>query len=151
MALRLSNDLKNEVINHIISQVAGTCWTAGTASIKIYTGSQPADADTAPAGTSGTLLCTIIAMGWAAGTCGATAGTAALACGTGYFGTAVATGTAGWARIQTVGADKYTGSAGTYNIDGDVGTSAAYTFVINSVSVTNLSRVTLLTAPISIS
>ena len=151
MALRLSQDLKNEVINHIVSQVAGTCFTAGTASIKIYTGSQPADADTAPAGANGTLLCTIIRLCWGAGTCGATAGTASLSSAGGNFGTAVATGTAGWARISTVGADKYTGSAGTYNIDGDVGTSAAYTFVINSVSITNLSTVTLLTAPISIS
>ena len=151
MALRLSADLKNEVINHMVSQMAGTCFTAGTSSIKIYTGIQPTDADTAPAGVNGTLLCTIIGIGWGAGTCGATAGTSALASGSGYFGTAVATGTAGWARLQTVGADKYTGSAGTYNIDGDVGTSAASTFVINAVSVTNLSTVTLLTAPISIS
>jgi hypothetical protein len=150
MALRLSEDLKNEVINHMIIKVAGTCYTAGTASIKIYTGSQPTNADTAPSGVNGTLLCTIISMGWGAGTCGATAGTASLTSGSGYFGTAVATGTAGWARIQTVGAD-FTGSAGTYNIDGDVGTSGASTFVINSVSITNLSTVTLVTAPILIS
>jgi hypothetical protein len=151
MALRLSNDLKNEVINHIVTQVAGTCYTAGTASIKIYTGSQPADADTAPAGVNGTLLCTIIKMGWGDGTCGATAGTASLAGGTGFAGTAVATGTAGWARISTVGTDLHTGSAGTYNIDGDVGTSGTCTFVINTVSITNLGAVTLLTAPILIS
>ena len=150
MALRLSADLKNEIINRAIIKVAGTCYTAGTASIKFYTGTQPADADTVPSGANGTLLCTIINVGWAAGTCGATAGTAGLASGTGYAGTAVATGTAGWARFQTVGAD-FTGSAGTFNIDGDVGTSGASTFIINSVSITNLSTVTLVTAPILIS
>ena len=149
MALRMSADLKNEIINHAITKTAGTTFTAGTASIKIYTGTQPADADTAPAGANGTLLCTIIGIGWAAGTCGATAGTAALAT-TGYAGTAATTGTAGWARISTVGTD-FTGSAGTYNIDGDVGTSAAATFVINSVSIVALGTVTLVTAPISIS
>lgn len=149
-ALRLSTDLKNYVINQgIIKQVAGTAYTGGTASIKIYTGTQPDSADTAPAGVNGTLLCTIISIGWGGGTMGGTAGTAALASGTGYAGTAVATGTAGWARFETVGTN-FTGSAGTYRIDGDVGTSAAYTFVINSTSITNLATVTLLTAPISI-
>jgi hypothetical protein len=149
MALRISEDLKNEVINHIITKVAGTCYTAGTAVIKIYTGSQPTNADTAPSGTSGTMLCEIIAIGWAAGTCGATAGTAALASAVGYTGTAAATGTAGWARIQTVGSD-FTGSAGTYNIDGDVAVGGGAIFTINSVSITSGGSVTLLTAPISI-
>jgi hypothetical protein len=156
MALRLSKDLKSYVINQgIIHQMTGTMGTKGTCVIKIYTGSQPADADTAPSGTSGTLLCQIINIGWggvtgADSTVGTTSGTACLGSAGGYAGTAEATGTAGWARMQTFGTN-YTGSAGTFNIDGDVGTAGTSTFVINSVSVTNLGAVTLLTAPISIS
>lgn len=156
MALRLSKDLKSYIINQgIIKQMSGTMGTKGTCVINIYTGSQPANADTAPAGVNGTLLCQIINIGWggvtgADSTVGTTSGTAVLGSAGGYAGTAVATGTAGWARMQTFGTN-FTGSAGTYNIDGDVGTSGAYTFVINNVSITNLSTVTLLTAPISIS
>jgi len=149
MALKLSADLKNYIINQgIIKQMAGTAGTGGTCVIKIYTGTQPTDADSAPTGTSGTMLCEIINLGWG-GTMGATAGTASLGTAVGYTGTAAATGTAGWARMITYGTN-FTGSAGTYVIDGDVGTAGTCTFVINAVSITNLGSVTLLTAPISI-
>lgn len=151
MALKFSTDLKNYIVNQaIVKQMAGTMGTGGTASMKIYSGAQPADAD---AGTSGSILCKIINIGWggtgSAGTIGATAGTASHSSGAaGYSGTAENTGTAGWARMETVGLG-FTGSAATFRIDGDVGTAATCTFVINVVSITNGGVVTLLTAPIS--
>lgn len=132
--------------------MAGTMGTGGSTSVSIYTGSQPANADAA---TSGTLLCTIIGIGWGgttgdASTVGCIAGTIGLACSAaGISGTAATSGTAGWARMITIGTG-FTGSAATFRIDGDVGTGGASTFVINSVAITALGTVTLLTAPISI-
>lgn len=151
MALRLSTDLRNYIINQgIVKQMSGTMGTGGTASITIYSGSQPANADTAPSGTSGTVLATIINIGWGGsnGTIGATSGTVAFGAAGGYTGTASTTGVAGWARMKTVGLG-YTGSAATFNIDGDCGTAATSTFVINSTELTALGAVTVLSMPIS--
>ena len=157
MALKLSKDLKNYIINQgVVQKMAGTMGTGGTASVTIYTGTQPTNADTATSGTSGTILCQIINIGWGgttgdASTIGATAGTTGLAAGTGgYSGTAVATGTAGWARLLTVGTG-FTGSAATFRIDGNVGTAATCEFVIDSVSITASGEVKILSLPISIS
>jgi hypothetical protein len=156
MALRLSTDLKNYIVNQgIIKQMCGTMGTGGTASLTIYSGTQPATGGGATSGTSGTVLCQIINIGWGgttgdASTIGSTSGTIGFAAAAGgYTGTAVATGTAGWARLQTVGTG-FTGSAATFCIDGDVGTASTSTFVINSVSITNLGAVTILSCPISI-
>ena len=144
MALHIGTDLKNYVVNKgVITALAGTCGTGGIASINIYSGTQPVDAD---AGTSGSLLCTISGIGWATGI-GTTSGTAGLANTAGYSGTAIAAGTAGWARMQTVGVG-YSGSAATHRIDGDVGTSGTATFIIDSVSASIGGVMTLLTAPI---
>jgi hypothetical protein len=147
MALKIGTDLKNYIVNQgVVVKMAGTWGTGGSASINIYTGAQPSTAD----GTaSGTLLCTISNIGWS-DSVGATGGTAALANTAGYVGTAATTGTAGWARLQTVGTG-YSGSAATFRIDGDVGTAATCTFVINSASITALGTVTLLTAPVLVS
>lgn len=133
--------------------MAGTMGTGGTCVLNIYNGTQPTDADAA-AGTDGTLLCQIINIGWggtgSAGTIGATSGTVPHSGGAaGYSGTAVADGTASWARMETVGAG-FTGSAATHRIDGDIGTAATCTFVINAAAITTGGAVTLLTAPISI-
>jgi len=145
MALQFSTDAKNYIVNQaLVDAIAGTCGTGGTASLNIYTGAQPANADAA---TSGSLLCTISSIGWTA-TTGTTSGTAALANTAGYSGTATDTGTAGWARLQTVGAG-YDGAAATFRIDGDVGTGATCVFVINTPSINTGGVVTLLTAPIS--
>jgi len=149
MALKLSTDLKNYIVNQgIVKVMAGTMGTGGTTVMNIYTGSQPTSAD---AGTSGTLLCTIIGIGWGGsnGTIGATSGTTAFGTSVGYTGTAATTGTAGWARLETVGTG-YTGSAATFRIDGDVGTGATCAFVINSVAITAAGAVTILSAPIAI-
>jgi len=152
MALRLSTDLKNYIVNQgIVKVMAGTMGTGGSTSISIYTGTQPADADSA---TNGTLLATIIGIGWGGttgsrSTVGCTSGTLGFASTVGYVGTAATTGTAGWARMETVGVG-FTGSAATFRIDGDVGTGATCAFIINAVAVTALGSVTILSAPISI-
>jgi hypothetical protein len=70
----------------------------GAGSLKVYTGAQPADADTAP---TGTLLVTITLAATAFGSANAS-GQAALA-GTPRSAAAVAAGTAGWFRIVSGG------------------------------------------------
>ena len=150
MALKLSTDFKNYILSRgIVATIAGTTGTGGTAVIKIYSGAQPANADTAPSGTSGTMLCEIINIGWAKTTMGATSGTASLGTSVGYSGTAAETGVAGWARFETVGSG-FSGSAATFRMDGDVGTGATCAFVINSTELTNGGAVSLLTAPITL-
>ena len=147
MALSLSTGLKNYVINKaLVEAMAGTVGSAGSCDLKIYSGSQPTNADAA---TNGTILCTIEAIGWAA-TNGCTGGTAALYITGGYTGTASTSGTAGWARLEKVSTG-YNGSAATFRIDGSVGTASTHTFVINAVSITAGGVVSLLTAPISLS
>jgi hypothetical protein len=136
MAFRLSTLLKDIVLNNLVTNMASTVGTDGTASLNVYSGTQPASADDA---TAGSLLCSIANIGWAA----ATGGTSSLAAAAGYSGTAIATGTAGWARFE------FLGSAGTYRMDGEVGTASTGTFVINAVSVSSGGIVTLLTANIT--
>jgi hypothetical protein len=149
MALRLSTDLKNYIVNQgVAKQIAGTMGTGGTAVLKLYTGSQPATAD---AGTTGTIFAPFIGIGWGGtnGTIGATSGTLAFGTAAGYTGTAETSGTIGWGRIETVGTG-YTGSAATHRIDGDVGTAATCAFVVNSCVVTALGAVSVLSMPISV-
>ena len=150
MALKYSTDLKNYIVNQgVVKQLAGTAGTGGTASLKIYTGSQPANADAAA---NGTLLCTISNICWGTvgtgGTVGATSGTIGLNSTAGYSGTGATGGTAGWGRFETVGTG-FTGSAATHRIDGDVGTAGTCVFVINSVVIAAGGNVSLLTAPVS--
>jgi hypothetical protein len=121
MAFKMNANAKNYLITQgLITQMAGTSGTAGTASLGIYTGTQPANAD---AGTSGTLLCTISNIGWNA----ASGGSAGLA-GT-FNGTAAVAGNAGWGRMKTENAN------GTFCLDGDVSTSGTSTFQISNVAV----------------
>ncbi|MFF4600541.1 hypothetical protein [Amycolatopsis sp. NPDC001319] len=80
----------------------------GAGSLKIYSGTQPADADTAP---SGTLLVSIALAATAFGSA-SSAGTASLA-STPRSGTGVAAGTAGWYRVVSGGgATVYDGAVG---------------------------------------
>lgn len=139
MAFRLSADLKNLIINNgIIGPMAGTWGTTGTASLNVYSGAQPATADAA---TAGTLLVTIPNVCWAESTAGSSA--LSVVCN----GTAATSGTAGWARLETVGIG-YNGSAATFRMDGDVGTSATCTFVVNSTEIATTAVVSFLTSPI---
>jgi hypothetical protein len=136
MALKLNATMKNYLIDKgMIDQLAGTSGTAGTASLNIYNGTQPANAD---AGTNGTLLCTISNIGWNYGTSGSAALTGTVT------GTAGTDGTATWARMSTVN------SNGTFCLDGDVGTAGTAIFVINSAALLTDDIVRLLSANIVI-
>ena len=137
MAFRLNLTMKNSIVNDAIEVIAGTTGTAGTAVMKIYTGSQPATADDA---TSGDLLVTLSSISWDLCTGGTSALTSTVE------GTNSATGTAGWARLETIGA------SGTFRLDGDVGTGGTCVFVINDAIFTTAGgAVSLLTAPIYVS
>lgn len=90
-------------------------------SIKIYTGTQPASADTAP---SGTLLVTIQNGGSGITWDAADAGSIAKAAAETWSGVCGNTGTAGWFRIQAAG-DLGTTNTTDCRIDGAVATSGS--------------------------
>lgn len=119
MAVRLSESLANALANAVDDAV-----NAGAAggTIKIYTGTQPATADTAA---SGTLLATFTLSTTAFGA--ASSGTITLA-GTPLTVAAVATGTAGWFRLAD--------SDGNEVLDGSVSTSGAQ-INLNTTSITD--------------
>lgn len=104
---------------------------AGPGTIKIYTGAQPATADTAE---SGTLLVTLT-LADPAFTAAAT-GVKDLDANPDLSAVAVAAGTAGWARVED--------SDGNNVFDGSVGT-ASTDFIINStaIAVDQIVKVTL--------
>lgn len=117
MTIRFSTAVRNAFLTVVKDAVdAGT---AGT--LKVYTGSQPAGPDTAP---SGTLLVTFTLTDPAFDT--PAAGAMVLDADPDIVATAVASGTAGWARMSD--------SAGTAVMDGTVGTSGD--FVINTAAIT---------------
>ena len=92
--------------------------------INVYTGSQPATADTAA---SGTLLYTLSLDGGATGLSwgNAVAGVIAKVAGETWQGTAVAGGVAGWFRTYEAGTDPAIASEVAARFDGAVGTSGA--------------------------
>lgn len=142
MAFRISTDLKNYLVDKgVIEMLAGTTGTAGTACLKIYTGTQPASADEGNAGTLsgtyGTLLCEIAGISWSAGTGGTGSFTTS-----GFSGTAVTSGTAGWGRLENVN------DQGTCRVDGDVGTSGGNVFTINVSNITAGEVVSIVTSDI---
>lgn len=119
MAFRISTDLKNYMCNvGVAVPLSGTYGTDGTASLNLYSGTQPSTADS---GTTGTLIATITGISWSSGV----AGTASLFSSTGYSGTATIDGTIGWGRMENIGA------FGTCRVDGDCGTSGSEVFAIN--------------------
>lgn len=123
MAVRFGTLLRNTILNNIISSLG-----ASAAQLKIYTGTQPASAEDAA---TGTLLVTITTIGW-----NAAAGGSADITGT-KTGTAVATGTAGWARLSNTG--------DTQRIDGSVGTTGT-DFIIDNTSISSGGVVALTSA-----
>lgn len=135
MAFAMNNTLKNAVVLNVITLMAGTSGTGGTASLSIRAGDQPSAES---AGTGGT-LCVIAGIGWDA----ATGGTANMSTSS-YVGTAGSTGVAGWARLETIN------DSGTCRIDGNVGTSATNAFTINVNSITEGGEVTLTAATITL-
>lgn len=136
MAFRMSTDLKNHLCdNGVITALAGTTGASGTASLRLYNGTQPATADS---GTNGTMLCEITGIAWN----NATNGTAVFNSTAGYTGTSVVAGTIGWARMECIS------SLGTCRIDGDAGTSTLNVFTINVPTVEIGGLVTLNTSNI---
>ena len=102
---------------------------AGPGTIKVYTGSQPATADTTE---TGTLLVTFTLADPAFEV--AASGVKDLDANPDLTAVAAATGTAGWARCED--------STGANVFDGSVGTSAT-DFIINSTSITSGQTVNL--------
>lgn len=105
MAVRLSTGLKNFALDSGLA----TAFDGGTGRINVYTGTQPATADTAA---SGTLLATLTINtdSFAAASSGAIVMNSATS------GTAVATGTAGYVRFYRTG-DTAPASAGNGTTD----------------------------------
>jgi len=102
---------------------------AGAGTIKVYSGSQPATADTTE---TGTLLATFTLADPAFEV--AASGVKDLDANPDLSTTAVATGTAGWARCEdSTGANVFDGSVGTSGTD----------FIINSTSITSGQTVNL--------
>lgn len=131
MAVRLSASLANDLADAVDTAVnAG----AGAGTIKIYTGSQPATADTAA---SGTLLATFTLADPAFGP--ASSGTITLQ-GVPLTVAAAATGTAGWFRMAT--------STPTTVLDGSVGTSGNQ-INLNTTSITLGVNVTITSGTIT--
>ncbi len=118
MAIRFNTETRNLIVEAITGAM-------GAATLRVYTGTQPASAGTAP---SGTLLVEIPLQGFNA----AASGSATLYTASPVQGTAVASGTAGWARLTD----------GSRNIDGSVGTTGT-DFIINTANVVNGGTVTL--------
>ncbi|GGR51925.1 hypothetical protein [Streptomyces roseolus] len=133
MAVRLSASLANSLANAVDDAVnAGT----GAGTIKIYTGSQPATADTAA---SGTLLATFTLSDPAFGA--AASGTITLN-GVPLTVAAAATGTAGWFRMES------NGGATVTVLDGSVGTSGQQ-INLNTTSITSGVNVTITSGTIT--
>jgi len=125
MATRLADASQQAAANGVVDRLDSA---AGT--LKIYTGSQPADADTA---VTGTLLVTVNLPAPAYGAANSS-GLAALL-GTPLSGTAVAAGTAGYFRVATnAGASVFDGSVTATGGGGDLtldNTSIASGQVVN--------------------
>ena len=119
MTIRFNTAMRDVMVTALTGAI-------GSATLSIYTGSQPTTANDAATGTK---LVDITINGFNT----PSAGSATLDTSTPNTGTAVATGTAGWGRIV--------GGAGE-RIDGTVGTSGT-DFTINSTSITNGATVTL--------
>lgn len=125
MAIRIAGATRTAMMDALEADIDGG---AGAAYLEIRTGSQPADADTAA---SGTLLATLT-LNDPAGT--VASGTITIDVDPAITATAVATGTAGWARLYD--------STAVSILDGSVDTTAA-DFIIDSTSITSGQTVAL--------
>ena len=131
MALRLSTGLRQALLGSADFQTE-----FALSFINIYTGTQPATADTAA---SGTLLATIYSNN-PTDTIGVSfdapvAGVVAKAVAQTWAGTALATGTAGWYRLFEAGGNPAILSTTESRIDGNISTSGA-NMNMSSTSVT---------------
>jgi len=133
MTIRVSTAARNAALDAALNKVDDGA-AAGT--IKVYTASQPANADTAIS--SQTLLVTFTCADptWAA----AASGSKAIDADPDLSAAAAATGTAAWARVAD--------SNGNTVYDGSVGTSGT-DFIINTTSITSGQTVTLTSGSIT--
>jgi hypothetical protein len=136
MNFQITSAAQNAACDAIVDLLDGG---SAAATIKVYSGTQPADANTALSGN--TLLVTFTCSSTAFGD--SASGTATLA-STPITGTAVATGTASFFRAATGG----TGGTGTV-FDGSVGTSSA-DFILNTTSITSGLDVTLSSGTVTV-
>lgn len=132
MATRVADAARNAAANAVVDlSDAG----AGAGTIKVYTGSQPADADDAE---SGTLLATFTLNDPAFDA--AASGAAALDVSPAISTTAGATGTAGWFRLEdSTGANILDGACGEGSGELDLDNTdinSGQTVTINSLTVT---------------
>jgi len=116
----VSEFVKNAIVDGIVTDLAGTTGVNGTADLYLYTGSAPADADSA---TTGDLVCTVSNVAWSAGT----GGTSTLIAN--KIGTALIDGTIGYGRFRTTAGD------GSHCLDGTAGTGSTNAFVITPKTV----------------
>lgn len=120
MVLRLTPEVRNAAVNAVTALAdAGT----GAATVKIYTGSQPASATDDP---TGTLLANFTLDDPAYDP--SSDGTAGLATGGGLSTVAIATGIAGWGRL--------TDSDDNTIYDGTCSTTGTPEFLLNALSLT---------------
>lgn len=128
MTIRIPVAARNAMLDTLVDRAdAG----AGPATLKVYSGGQPATADTAA---TGTLLVTFTLADPAFEAAASNA--VAIDADPDINATAVATGTAGWARLAD--------SDGVTVFDGTVGTSGT-DWIINSTSIT-LGQIVVLTS-----
>lgn len=125
MAIRIASASRSAMMTTLESSIDGG---SGAATLEVRTGSQPANADTAA---SGTLLVTLT-LNDPAGT--QSGGVITFDVDPAITATAVADGTAGWARLKD--------STGATILDGSVGTSGT-DFVIDSTAITTGQTVAL--------
>lgn len=125
MAIRIAAATRAAMMDALEADLDGG---SGAAELEIYTGSQPANADTAE---SGTLLVTLVLNDPAGVQSG---GVITFDVSPAVSATAVADGSAGWARLKD--------SDGVAVLDGSVGTSGA-DFIIDSTSITTGQTVAL--------
>lgn len=134
MVLRLTPEVRDAAVNAVIVLAdAGT----GPATIKIYTGSQPASATDDPIGT---ILATFTLDDPAYDL--SSDGSAGLATGGGISTVAVATGVAGWGRLAD--------SDGNTIYDGTCSTTGTPEFLLNALSLTAGQVVVLSSGTISV-
>lgn len=120
MTLRLATTARNAAANAVVDSLdAG----AGPATIKVYTGSQPATPQTAP---TGTLLLTFTLNDPAFGD--AATGAATLDVAPALTATGAAAGTAGWFRAaDSTGAAVFDGACGTSGAELNLSTTTVST------------------------
>jgi hypothetical protein len=122
MTIRINNTLRDAMVTA----------AADNGNLFIYSGTQPASADTAP---SGTLLVQMDYLTFTAPTTGSKSLAATVP------GTAVATGTAGWGRYTD----------GSIRVDGSVGaTGSGADFIISSTAITINDVVTVQTMSLTV-